>query len=200
MAAETTAPKAARPALALLELGSIARGMVVADATVKRAAITLWRGEAVTPGKFLVLFGGGEEEVRQSFDEGKALAGPALIDELYLPQADAQLYPALEAAVPSNDSGLAPREVSALAIVETFSVASALLSADRALKMAEVELVRMRLARGLGGKAFYVLSGELHQLEAALEAGRSIMHDGMLLATEVIAQPHPEFVATLWRS
>ncbi|PID39268.1 MAG: propanediol utilization protein [Proteobacteria bacterium] len=193
MIAETTARRDPTPALALLELGSIARGMVVGDATVKRAAIALWRAEAVTPGKFLVLFGGGEEEVRQSFDEGKALAGPALIDELYLPQADAQLYTALEGK-------LEPREVEALAIVETFSVASALLSADRALKMAEVQLIRMRLARGLGGKAFYVLSGAQHQLEASLEAGRSIIHDGMLLASELIPQPHPEFVATLWES
>ena len=43
------------PALALLELDSIARGYVVADAVVKRAPVTLSLAEAVTPGKYLLL-------------------------------------------------------------------------------------------------------------------------------------------------
>ena len=181
------------PALALLELASVARGMVVADATVKRAAIQLLRAQAVTPGKFLVLFAGYEEEVLQSWEAGRDLAGPALLDQLYLPFADAQLHPALAGE-------LSPVAVDALAIVETFSVAAALLSADRALKTAEVDLVRMRLASGLGGKAFYVLSGDLDQVEAALRAARSVIHGGMLLATEIIPRPHPDFVSRLWGS
>lgn len=183
----------AGPALALLELGSIARGMVVADATVKRAAIHLVLAQAVTPGKFLVLFSGGEEEVAQAFETGREVAGPTLLDELYLSQADEQLQPALRGELP-------PGPVDALGVVECYSVASALLAADRAVKHAAVRLVRMRLARGLGGKAFFVLTGDLYQLEAGIEAARSVIHGGMLASTEIIARPHADFVRTLWQS
>jgi len=179
------------PALALIEVASIARGMVVADATVKRAAVNLVRAEALTPGKFVVLLTGGEEEVAEALEVGLELASAMLIDKLYLAQADEQLIPAIAGTVQDTP-------VAAVGIVETFSVAAAVLAADRAVKAAEVRLLRLRLARGLGGKAFFVLTGDLPQLEEGVEAGRSIIHDGMLLNSEIIARPHPDFVRTLW--
>jgi len=181
------------PALGLMETASVARGMVVADAMVKRALVTLVKAHPVTPGKFIVLVAGGEEEVEQAMAEGLAIAGDTLVDRLYLPKADPQLAPALGGAVQVERL----EELDSLGIVETFSVASALLSADRAVKAAEVRLVQLRLARGLGGRAFYVLSGALHQVEAGIEAGRSIIYDGMLLTTEVIARPHRDLLREL---
>jgi microcompartment protein CcmL/EutN len=89
---------------------------------------------------------------------------------------------------------LDPKAVDAIGIVETFSVAAAVLAADRSVKAAEVRLIQMRLARGLGGRAFYVMTGELHQLQAAVSAGATIIHDGMLLTTEIIPRPHPDLV------
>ncbi len=175
------------PALGLIEVGSVARGMVIADAMVKRAQVTLLQASPVTPGKFVVVVAGGEEEVGQAMQAGLEQAADTLIDRLYLAKADPQLAPAMRGALP-------PAEVAALGIVETFSVAAAVLSADRAVKAAEVRLVQMRLARGLGGRAYYVLTGELHQVQAAVEAGRSIIHDGMLLTTEIIGRPHADLI------
>ena len=185
---------AAAPALGLLELGSIARGMVVADAMVKQAALRLLRVDAVTPGKLLVLVQGGEQEVAEGLARGRELGREAILDSFYLPNADAALAPAIIGA-------LGPREVEALAVVETYSVASAIRSADCALKGAAVNLIRMRLARGLGGKSFYLLSGDLDQLEAAQQTIREAL-DGaaMLLTTELIPRPHPEFVERIWTS
>ena len=182
----------AGPALGLIEVSSVARGMVVADAMAKKAAVSLVEAHPLTPGKFVVVVAGGEEEVHQSMTVGRELAAGALVDRLYLPKADPQLAPAMTGSVQVDT-----KAVGALGIVETFSVAAALLSADRAVKAAEVQIVQLRLARGLGGKAFYVLTGELHQLEAGVEAGRSIIHDGMLLTTEIIPRPHADLVAAV---
>lgn len=178
------------PALGLLELSSVARGLVVADAMVKKALVRLVVAHPVTPGKFVVIVAGGEEEVRLSLDHGTALAQDQVVDRLYLAKADPQIAPALGGA-------MQPGEVESLGVVETFSIASAVLAADRAVKAAAVRLVQLRLARGLGGKAFFTLSGELHQLEAAVEAARSIIHDGMLYTTEIIPAPHPDLVEIL---
>ena len=178
------------PALGLVELASVARGMVVADAMVKKALITLVQAHPVTPGKYVIVVAGGEEEVSQSMNIGLELAADSLVDRLYLPKADPQLAPAMTQTLQVD-------RVAALGVLETFSVAACVLAGDRAVKGAEVQLVQMRLARGLGGKAFYVLTGELHQVEAGIEAGRSIIHDGMLLTTEIIARPHADFVRAL---
>ena len=51
------------PALGLLELESLARGVVVADALVKQAAVHIALAEPVTPGKYLLVFTGAEAEV-----------------------------------------------------------------------------------------------------------------------------------------
>jgi microcompartment protein CcmL/EutN len=186
---------AAGPALGLVELASVARGVVVADAMTKRALVTLVQAHPVTPGKFVVVVAGGEEEVSQAMTVGLEVASDTLVDRLYLPKADPQLAPAMTGGIRVTRAA----DVAALGIVETFSVASAVLAGDRAVKAAEVRLVQMRLARGLGGKAFFILTGELHQTEAAVEAGRSIIHDGMLLTTEIIPRPHPDLVRELLR-
>ena len=181
------------PALGLLESASVARGMVAAVAMVKRALVTLVKAHPVTPGKFVVLVAGGEEEVEQAMAEGLAIAADTVVDRLFLPKADPQLAPALGGAVQVERL----TDLDSLGIVETFSVASAVLSADRAVKTAAVRLVQLRLARGLGGRAFYVLTGELDQIEAGVEAGRSIIHDGMLLTSEIIARPHRDLLREL---
>ncbi|MCB9556741.1 MAG: BMC domain-containing protein [Deltaproteobacteria bacterium] len=178
------------PAIGLLELSSIARGAVVADAAVKRAAVNLLWAKPITPGKFLVLLSGGEEEVFFALERAVDLSAATLIDRLYLPNPHPQLFAALSVAPAFG-------EPHSLAVVETFSVVATLLAADRALKAAEVDLLQLRMARGLGGKAYFVLSGVLHQIEAALEAAASVMHGGMLQSVEVIAHPHPDLISSL---
>jgi microcompartment protein CcmL/EutN len=57
------------PALAVIELSSIARGHRVADAMLKRAPVGLMRADAVSPGKFLVVEGD-VAAVDESFTSG----------------------------------------------------------------------------------------------------------------------------------
>jgi microcompartment protein CcmL/EutN len=79
------------PALALIEVASIARGHRVADAVVKRAPVELLRCEPVSPGKFLVLLAGDVAAVDEAWRAGLAVAGDATLDKLFLPQAHEQL-------------------------------------------------------------------------------------------------------------
>jgi microcompartment protein CcmL/EutN len=178
------------PALGLLEVSSIARGFVVADAVVKKAPVRLLRCHTVSPGKHLTLLAGGVDEVFESMRAGESAAGSLLLDKLFLPQ----VHPdALRAA-----SGVfSPRTDGSLGIVEYFSVASALVAADAAVKTAAVEIVEMRLAQGIGGKGFFVLSGELNALEAAIQAALRVNESGLYCGHEIIANPHPEFVQSL---
>ncbi len=163
----------------------MARGYVVADAVVKRAQVTIALAEAVTPGKYLLLFSGPVAEVQESFQAGVEAAGSTLLDKLLLPMAAEGLV----AGLLGRFSGLQGESVG---IVETHTVAAALLCADVALKRAEVTLERLQLARGIGGKGLFVLTGDLHMVEAALEGAAAAVEPHLLQATELIQRPSPE--------
>ncbi|MFZ5469449.1 MAG: BMC domain-containing protein [Myxococcota bacterium] len=173
------------PALGFLELESISRGMVVADALVKRAAVTIALAEPTTPGKYVLLFFGGVGEVQESFAAGVESAGSTLLDKLFLPQPAANLVRGLRGEFDA-------RAGESVGIVETHTVASALLAADSALKRAEVWLRRLHLARGIGGKGYFTLTGPLHMVQAALEGAAAAIEAPLLLAAELIERPHPE--------
>ena len=89
------------------------------------------------------------------------------------------------------------KEKKALGIVETFTAAAAIEAADAAVKAAVVSLIEVRVARGLGGKCFVTMTGEVADVTAAVEAGAKIAaKTGVLINTEVIANPHPD----LWEA
>ena len=62
-----------------------------------------------------------------------------------------------------------------------------------------MQLIELRLARGLGGKAFFTLTGEQADVEASVAAAEEILgrESGLLLRTEVIPRPHPQMVRWL---
>jgi microcompartment protein CcmL/EutN len=159
--------------------------VAVADAVIKRAPVTLALADAVSPGRYLLLFHGGVGEVDEALHAGVERAGAALLDQLYLPLAADGLVAALEGRME------APRG-EAVGVVELATVASALRAADVALKKADVALTRLQLARGIGGKGWFHLQGELHMVEAALEAVTLEIKPPFLLATELLHSPHGE--------
>jgi len=172
------------PAVALVELRSIARGVRTADDMVKKAEVRLLEARTVCPGKYMIFITGETEAVQNSFKAGLERGSEMVVDEMILPHAHQQLVPAMEACVDISN-------IDSLAIVETFSVASVILSADTAVKAAEVRLIELRMANGLGGKSFYTMTGGLADIEAAVEAGVGIIESaGTLVCSEIVPNPH----------
>jgi microcompartment protein CcmL/EutN len=172
-------------ALAVIETASIARGFVVADAVIKKAPIVVKTARAVSPGKFLLIFGGDIEATLESIETGRSVAGSDIIDELFLPGAHLALLPAIDRAIVAEAG-------EAIAIVETGTVAAAILAADAALKAVDVSVLKMRLALGVGGKGWFTLAGDLAAIEAAVDAVRASVRADRLVAVEIIPRPHAE--------
>jgi len=179
------------PALAVIELSSIARGHRVADAMLKRAPVRLLRAEAVSPGKFLVLVEGDVASVDESFRVGADVAGDRAVDKLFLPQPHAGLWPALAGGSNAADG------VESLGVVETTTVAATVRGADAAAKAARVRITEMQLARGIGGKAFFTVTGSLGEVEAAVDAALGVIDGALVHTTEIIPAPHADLVAKL---
>jgi len=174
------------PALALLEFNSIAAGIQAADAMVKRAPIHAIKAGTVQPGKYLVLIGGQVADVEESLAAGREVGGGAAVDFVYLPQ----VHPEVVAAI---GGGRVPQVTDALGVIETTTVAAAIHAADAGIKGAEVRLVEVRLADGLGGKGIVLFSGLVADVEAAVEIGvRVLERPDLLVRQVVIPQLHPE--------
>lgn len=178
-------PSTSLEAVAVVETASIARGFVVLDAIAKRAVVTVKAARPTSPGKFVIVFGGPVANVEESMEAARETAGSDVIDELLLPGAHAALLSALDGAGP-------PAAGESVGIVETTTVASAVLAADVALKATDVGVLRMHLAIGVGGKGWFTIAGALPDVDAALAAVRERVPAERLVGVELIAQPHGE--------
>ena len=179
-----------QPAIGLLELSSVARGVEVADAVLKEARVELLFATPVQPGKYVLLFTGGVQDVRSALRRGAELAAQDLVDELYLPQVHEQIIPVLR-----RRGGRVNGELDAIGVVETTTVAASILAADLALKTSSVDLIDLRIANGLGGKSFFTLVGEVSDVRAAVAtSARQASERGHLAREVVIARPHRDLV------
>ena len=180
-----------QPAIALIEFDSIAIGVRAGDAMVKRAPVEVTYAGTVHPGKYLVLVGGDVASVEESYAAGLAAGGDTVVDKIFLPSAHPDIARYLR--------GMRGRVTGdALGIVETRTVAATLGAADRGLKGADVDLVELKLADRLGGKAFCVFTGTLADVEAAVEvAVEGLDSPDSLIAQVVIPDFHHEMLANL---
>ena len=185
------------PALGVLEVGTIARGVVTADAGLKRSPAILLHSRAVSGGKHLVFFEGGVAEVDEAMGAAKLAAGDLLLDRVELPAADDQVWTMLGAPVSPPDWSADP-EAEAVAIIETRTVCAAIAAADAACKVASVIVRDARFAVDLAGKAYFTLTGTLDAIEAAAIAASAAASD-KLVGLEVIAQPSPDLRGRLFR-
>lgn len=173
------------PALGIIEVTSIARGVLVVDTMVKKAPIRVLSNHPISPGKHLIVVDGDVAEVDEAMQAGLAIAAGTLVDRLFLPFAHEQIAPLL-----AGGRGTAPP--SAVAIFETFSATATVLAADAAAKAAEITLLDVRLGQGIGGKGFFTMTGELEAIEAAVHAGRSAVDAGLVVGVEIIPRPHED--------
>ena len=176
------------PALGLVELSSIAQGLYAADEIVKKAPVRLLSLAPVSPGKILIVFAGDEASVRESHERGLAVGEGWLTDELLIPQLHPQVIPAI------NETVKVPA-LEATGLLETETAATCVIAADRAVKAATVQLMEIRLARGIGGKGYFTVTGLLEEVEAALAAGEEEPKArGLLVNHVLIPNPDPELL------
>ncbi len=67
-----------------------------------------------------------------------------------------------------------------------------------AAKTAIVDLIELRIAKGMCGKSYLILTGEVAAVEAAIEkAKQAVAKDGMYLDSSVIAHPDEQICRSI---
>lgn len=178
-------------AIGMIELKTVSAGITAADRMVKTAAVELIEAQVVCPGKYIALISGDLSAVDAAVEVAKKEYPEQLIDSFVLGNPHEGIFPAIYGTTRVE-------HVSSLGILETYDAASVIVAADVAAKTAEVELIELRVAKGMCGKSYVYLCGEVSAVEAAIaRAKEAVAESGMFLDSSVIAHPDEQIIKSI---
>ena len=174
----------------MVEYQTVSAGITAADLMIKTANIEVLQATVICPGKYITIISGELSAISAAIDAAKHQLGEKLTDSFVLGNPHEDIFPALY-------GGASVENAKALGILETFSTPAIIVAADTAAKTSDVSLIELRIARGMGGKSFMLLTGDVAAVTAAIESARVRVGDeGLLLDSSVI--PNPD--KSLWAS
>ena len=175
----------------MIEFRTVSSGVTAADNMVKTSQVELLEAQTVCPGKYIALIAGDLSAVRAAVDSAVEKYPNELIDSMVLGNPHDSIFPALYgASVVEN--------VSALGILETYDVAAIIVAADVAAKTAIVDLIELRVAKGMCGKSYMFITGEVAAVQAAIDKAKAAIADrGMFLDSSVIAHPDAQIIESV---
>ncbi len=178
-------------AIGMIESISIAKGIEITDAMLKAASVKLIIAKPICAGKFITLVKGEVAAVEASVEVGNKIGDRFVIDTFVIANVHPSVFPALNATSEI-------KEIEALGVLETYSLAILVKAADACAKAANVQLIELRLAVGLGGKAYLTLTGDVAAVKASLDVGSLICEEtGMLITKVLIPAPSKEICDAL---
>ncbi|MCG8530363.1 MAG: BMC domain-containing protein [Desulfovibrionales bacterium] len=178
-------------AVGMVEFTSIAAGIEAADRMMKSSLVAPLMLKTICPGKFVVGVHGDVAAVQSSVEAGVSGADGTIADSFVIPNISDAVVAAMNGTSP-EPSG------SALGVIETFSAAAAIKAAHIAIRTADIEIAEVRIAMGLGGKAFALITGDVAAVEMAVETGaNSAAESAMLVRKVVIPSAAPEVLRNI---
>ena len=170
-------------AIGMIEFKTVSAGITATDRMVKTASVKLLEAETVCPGKYIALISGELSAVKASVESAKNYRPEEFIDSFVLGNPDESIFPAIYGSTHVEDA-------KALGILETYDASAIIVAADTAAKTAMVELIELRIAKGMCGKSYMLITGEVAACEAAIEKAKmTVGESGMFLDSSVIANP-----------
>ncbi|MBR2944296.1 MAG: BMC domain-containing protein [Clostridia bacterium] len=173
-------------AIGVIELKSIPKGVEAADAALKSSGIEMVSAHPSCPGKYEIILTGSISDVSVAIQHVNKRFDGYVIDSAVMGKIEEQVIKALFGTQVGERGG-------SLGLIETFSASSAIKAADIAVKTARVEIYDLRVSRGMGGKGVVMLTGDVGDVTAAVEAGANYAKELSTLSSfTVIAAPHSE--------
>ncbi len=170
-------------AIGMVEITTVSTGFLAADEMAKAADVEILQAEVTCPGKFVVLVSGELSAVSASVERAEGRFRDKVIDTFVLGNPHESIFPAIYGTAQPDD-------IDAIGILETYDVAALISAADVAAKTAIVELIELRLAKGMCGKSYMILTGSVSAVEAAIDRAKAQAGDkGMFLDSSVIPRP-----------
>jgi len=178
--------------IGLLEFKSIAKGIEVTDEIMKSSNVELIMSNAICPGKYVSVIAGELAQIRNAIELGKTLGGVFKIEAEMIANIHPDILPALSGTAEIDD-------ITNIGVIETMSALNSIMTADIARKAANVRLIEVRIARGLGGKGFTIFTGEISAVKRAISAvNEKFLPMGDILYSAAISNCNKELVRKLF--
>ncbi len=185
--------------IAALELRSVPSGLFALDALVKEALVRIRFAGDIDPSRFLLVFDGDLAAVDAALQRAVEIAQADVLETLLLPRAHYRLRAALAGTTTPPDEGAGSEAT--IGVLQCHTVISTIAATDRALKAAEVTLLRLRLATLLGGQGHAVVCGEQFDVQEALNAAERTEQAGVQVEVRLIPRAASEtFIAAAQRA
>ena len=173
-------------AIGVIELKSIPKGVEAADAALKSAGVEMVSAHPSCPGKYEIVLTGSISNITAAVNHVVSRFDGYVIDSSVMGRIEEQVISALFGTHAAERTG-------SLGLLETYSAASAIKAADIAVKTARVEIYDLRVSRGMGGKGILMVTGEIGDVTASIEAGADYAKENAMLSSySIIAAPHDE--------
>ncbi|MBQ8291269.1 MAG: BMC domain-containing protein [Clostridia bacterium] len=171
-------------AIGVIELKSIPKGVEATDAALKSAGVEVVSAHPACPGKYEIILTGSISNVTAAVNHVQSRFDGYIIDCSIMGRIDEQVIAALFGTQTTAKKG-------SLGLIETFSAATTIKAADIAVKTSRVEIFDLRVSRGMGGKGVIMLTGEVGDVTAAVEAAANYAKQtAQLSSNAIIAAPH----------
>ena len=171
-------------AIGMIEFKTTATGVTAADAMVKTSDVEIVEAQTVCPGKYIAIITGDLSAVKAAVDTAVTTYEDKCIDSFVLGNPHESLFPAIYGTTQVE-------EISALGILETYDAASI-------IETAIVDLIELRIAKGMCGKSYMMITGEVSAVSASIDRAKELVAEkGMYLDSSVIAHPDKRMIDSL---
>ena len=178
-------------AIGMIEFKTTATGVTAADAMVKTSDVEIVEAQTVCRGKYIAIITGDLSAVKAAVDAAVTTYEDKCIDSFVLGNPHESLFPAMYGTTVIED-------ISALGILETYDAVSIIEAADQAAKTAIVDVIELRIAKGMCGKSYMMITGEVSAVEASIQRAKELVAEkGMYLDSSVIAHPDRRMIDSI---
>lgn len=170
-----------KKSIGFVEVKSIPVGIQTADEMLKAGNIDIVLATPICPGKYVIIVSGQVGPVKAAMAKAEMVAGIYLIENYHIDNINPKVLPAISGVTEVGD-------VKAIGTIETISALTSVIAGDIAVKAAKVDIVDIRIARGLGGKGFLIVTGEVSSVKSAIQACLNKMgEEGVITSTSDLA-------------
>ena len=170
-------------AIGLLETSSIAKGVETLDAMCKAAGVQPETAMPISKGKFIIMISGPVAEVESSLAKGIEIAGGTVVSSHIIRNIHSGVLAALNKKIKAG-------KVEALGMVETKDALPAVFAADAAAKAAFVHVSEVNTGRGIGGKGYFIVTGDVGAVRTAVSAGVKAIGEAAVVTRMVLPNAH----------
>lgn len=172
-------------AIGVLELRSISRGYFTTDKIFKIAPVEIQYVRSTCPGKILIIVSGDTQAVHEAIEAGQETADRFLVDKCIIHS----VHPAI---IHGLKNKYEQSVADSLGIVELNHIALGISALNKALKEADVQLVKLTLGQMIGGKIVFIITGGVSQIHQALTCSLEGIHSKYIVDSSEIHSPSME--------